>query len=69
MQGISPRTSAASSIRMSEDSPAGEGGQDHSFGGGSITPAYDGAEPHGSPSWFDRVFSGISFGMPDRSDR
>ncbi|CAM9109953.1 unnamed protein product [Ectocarpus sp. 4 AP-2014] len=69
MQGISPRTSAASSMRMSEDSPAGEGGQDHSFGGGSIAPAHDGAEPHGSTSWFDRVFSGISFGMPDRGNK
>ncbi|CAM9608766.1 unnamed protein product [Ectocarpus fasciculatus] len=69
MQGISPRTSAASSIRMSEDSPAGEGGQDQSFGGGSITPAYDGAELQGSPSWFDRVFSGMSFGLPDRGNK
>lgn len=49
-QMLSARTSVASSARMSEDSPQ----SDRS------------APQEGSRSWFDKVFTGMSFRFPDR---
>eukprot|EP00903_Cladosiphon_okamuranus_P019699 g18102.t1 len=57
-QIISPRTSVASSIRFSEDSVEPDG-HNMPFGGGVAAAS----------SWFDKVFSGMSFGLPDRSKK
>ncbi len=50
-QAISPRTSVASSIRFSEDS------MEPDLASGGVAPG---------SGWFDKVFKGMSFGLPDR---